>query len=765
MLQDWTLAQRAARLSVPGRTSLAWLERNWVAVTFSAGVVLVFAYRMLLVRSHVALGIDAGSYLATMRQFFGTDITGWGLARPPLVGIVLWPLAQLFGPLAATKLLAIAASVLMAVPFYLLCSRLTTRSVALAASLLFVCSPRYMDALNWGFLTLFGVGLFTLCFYLIHEVVTAPTFEARKVVALGLASLALLATNRTSAFVYVLVAVAFGAVAVVVGGQLRKGVFRVVPGALLAMLLVLPFAGLYLDRLGVIGDERYISIVGSADGIRDAWDRLLYFFPDSYPLLWAVISALGITGAVVLARRTRAAGTLLLTMLAALFGLSVLFTGDAAGRAGYYLYVPIWLGLAVCADALVRTVRERRALSGEVPVWGLALLTLVAILTIRTAHVSLQDAAAYYGYLDSEHVDAIETADRLVPAGAGVVYPWTLAEWTEGLAGRRAYSPSERTMLSPQGRGTQQVMADALLSGDRVTTNGSAFVADAYSVGDVPMDPVVGADNGAFKHLLYLDDQLIEIEYGDGLASRRTTLADAELQERVTTADSGAWIDTRSYQLDDLLVTKEVTLPDQGGQATIALSLDSKAGPVTRVLVPLQPALPSAPVTLEVNEALFGFKGWSPFTFDWWTGVYVGVTSLPRDVATLTLTPGEGRDEASWRAAGEPIAMAEVRPESSQAQVTLTFTFVGSHSGDQAGLRTFTTRNAIQYQDITFALVDRQPSQPWFGDPLSTTSQAWLENAPYFQPLWDSGRVAAYRVEPLPEPDGDEHARSQTDGG
>jgi hypothetical protein len=292
-----------------------------------------------------------------------------------------------------------------------------------------------------------------------------------------------------------------------------------------------------------------------------------------------------------------------------------------------------------------------------------------------------------------------------------------------------------------------------------VTTNGVAFVADAYSVQNVPMDPVVGVEQGAFKHLLYLDDRLIDIEYGEGPASRRVTLADAGLQQHVTTTEGGAWVDRRTYDLDGLQVVKEVTLPEQGAQATVTLRVESERGPVTSVRVGLQPALPSVPVSLEDRQAIFGFKGSRPFAQDWWTGTYVDLTGAAGDEAMLWVIAGEEGSGTLWRPAGETIAVAEVKSQSPQAEVTLVFTFEGSRAGDQAELSTFTAEDAIWDNDITFAVVDRQPSKPWFGDPIAVTTLAWLESAPYFERLWDGGNVAAYRVV-SPTPDGAQQTRS-----
>lgn len=722
MLQDRALVEQVTRLPNLTRVSLRWVERHRFAIALAVALAAVFAYRMVTLRSQVALGIDAGNYLATMQQLFGTDVTGEGLRRPPLVGVALWPLVRLFGPLAATKLLAVAASVLIGVPFYLLCSRFTGKAVALAVSLPFMFSLRYMDAVSWGFLTLVGVGLFTLCFYLIHEILTAPSFDRGKVLALALASWALVGTHQISAFIYVATALAFAAVAVMVGGRLRGRVVRLLPAVLIAAVLSLPLVPIYLRQSSAVGSEMYLTVVHSLDGLRGGWDNLLYFFsfPADHPLLWAALALVALAGAVVLFRRSPVASALPLTLFFVPFALDMLVTGAVGRRSLYFLYVPVWLGFAVGADALVQAARGRRiAAVGSVCV--LAVLASLATFTMWRGHSLVKEAAVYYGYLRPEHVTAIEAVDRNAPAGAGVANLRGLGWWAEGLAGRRVYEASQRRIFTRAERRAQTLIGSALLAGDRVTTNGLVFVADAYIAGDVPMDPAVGIDNGELKHLLYLDDSLIEIEYGAGPALRRVTLADAEFQKSVTAVESGAFVDRRTYELDGLRVVKEVTLPEHGEYVTVVLRLESETGPVTKVVVPVQQASP--------------FRG-GDHLGPWQVGVFIDLLGGEGEEATLTLPPGED------------MVVAEVKPGSPRAEMTLLFTLQGNPPGDASGLQSFVSEDLIREHGITFALVDRHLKNPVYGDPADFATLAWLEGSPYFRPLWEGGDVTAYLVAP-----------------
>jgi len=712
-LQRRTLAERTTGLPDVGRIALGWLEQHRIAVALAAAFGLVFVHRLVVLQPQLALGTDAGDYLATMQQLFGTDVTGKGLTRPPLVGLALWPLVQIFGPLEATKLLAVAASVLIGVPFYMLCSRFTGRAVALAASLAFIFSLRYMDALNWGFLTLVSVGLVTLCFYLIHEILAAPSLEKGKVLALALATWALVSANRSSTVVYVVAVLAFAAAALVVGGRFRGGLPRLLPAALLAMLLSLPIMPIYFHSSFAIGDERFLVAGDPSPGSGGGWDKLRYFFDPTH--LWAAVALIGLLGGLILFRRTRLGGMLVFTLTLASLLLCMLVAGEVGTRSVYFLYLPLWLGFAVFADAVVRAARDGHLALAVGPV---CVLGLLALATMSKGYSKLPEAAEWYGYLEATHVAAIEAVDQAAPAGAGAAYPKGMITWTAGLAGRRVYGKSP------------------LLAGDHVTTNGWAFVADAYVAKDLPMDPAIGINMGTLKHLLYLDDRQIAVEFGAGATSRRVTLADAESQESAAAIENGTFVDRRAYILDGLRVVKEVALPEGGNRVTVRLSLESASGPVTRVVVPVQPAMQTVIATGGEQQAHVAFRGVTAFGGDWWGSVLIDATSDGGKAATLAVSPSDG------------ITVAEVRPESPLAELRLTFTLRGRPSGTGGDLQSFTADDVIRQDRITFAVVDKQPARPWFGDPLSTTSLAWLEGSPYFRPLWEAGNVAAYLVAP-----------------
>jgi hypothetical protein len=241
---------------------------------------------------------------------------------------------------------------------------------------------------------------------------------------------------------------------------------------------------------------------------------------------------------------------------------------------------------------------------------------------------------------------------------------------------------------------------------------------------------------GTLKHLLYLDDRQIAVEFGAGATSRRVTLADAESQESAAAVENGTFVDRRTYLLEGLRVVKEVTLPEGSNLVTVSLLVESASGPVGRIVVPVQPAMQTVVATGGEQQAQVAFRGLTAFGGDWWGSVLIDATSDGGKAATLAVS------------ASDSITVAEVRPESPRAELTLAFTLRGRPSGTGGDLQSFTADDVIRQDGITFTVVDKQPAAPWFGDPLSATALAWLEGAPYFRPLWEEGNVAAYLVAP-----------------
>ena len=121
---------------------------------------------------YLDMGTDIANYLETMNTFFGEDVRGTGLLRPPLIALPLKLFTLAFGDLNGAKILGVFVSVAIGIPFYFLLKRICHPLIAVAISLLFVLTPAYGNMLGWGYLTMiaiFFILLFTHFFLLIFE--------------------------------------------------------------------------------------------------------------------------------------------------------------------------------------------------------------------------------------------------------------------------------------------------------------------------------------------------------------------------------------------------------------------------------------------------------------------------------------------------------------------------------------------------------------------------------------------------------------------
>ena len=128
-------------------------ERLALGILF-AGTILTFTVRIFMTHSDLVIGDDTGTYLATLNFIKGTDFSGHGGERPPLVGFFMWPFVGLFGTFAGAKIAAVFASVLGSLSFYLLARKIASPLAASVGAICFIWLPIYAETLGWGFLSI-----------------------------------------------------------------------------------------------------------------------------------------------------------------------------------------------------------------------------------------------------------------------------------------------------------------------------------------------------------------------------------------------------------------------------------------------------------------------------------------------------------------------------------------------------------------------------------------------------------------------------------
>jgi hypothetical protein len=124
-------------------------------------LVLFLAVRLTLAFDYLGFASDMGSHLMTRNWVLGDDPTGHKLAhfRPPLYGALLVPFTIALGDLMGAKVLAILASVLLAIPMYIFSRRWLSPWWAVAAALALINTPQLADILAGNQITLTSLAL------------------------------------------------------------------------------------------------------------------------------------------------------------------------------------------------------------------------------------------------------------------------------------------------------------------------------------------------------------------------------------------------------------------------------------------------------------------------------------------------------------------------------------------------------------------------------------------------------------------------------
>ena len=151
------------------------------------GIILTLWARWIFTIPHLWVGDDTGTYLTTMNFVLGTDNTGVGGSRPPLIGYMLIPFVTTFGTLTGAKVLALLASVAGAVPFFLLTRRIVPPYLASIGSLVYTWWV-FADPLAFGFLTLLVLAVVLLGCWAFLRFSDKPTLD-RAVTASAIISL------------------------------------------------------------------------------------------------------------------------------------------------------------------------------------------------------------------------------------------------------------------------------------------------------------------------------------------------------------------------------------------------------------------------------------------------------------------------------------------------------------------------------------------------------------------------------------------------
>ena len=734
-----------------------------------------FAYdRWLAVDAFLGLGIDAGNYLATMRQISGLDVSGEGLLRPPLIGYFLWPLVQIFGPLAALKIGALIVSLLHAGIFFALASRHVSRGVALAATLAFAFTLATVEALAWGYLTLLAVATYGLAFLSLREALAGG--EKRYFIGLGLAAWLLVFSNQIGVTIFAVSAVGAG-VAIISSPKLRSRIPLLGLTATAVCLSAVPLVSIYLNQSGALGVDTLLTFHWPGEGAPNFWRALGSQLPAGAVGRMA-FAAVAVWGAVVLARRSKADLAATVAPALALIVLDLFLSGSIANRTSLFLSIWIWLFVAVAAQELIRRLisskshitlasalglsllaytcygwvkggriqlrtrlfsvlaaqelktrlRHSRTIVALGAVAGILLLTFSSYSWVKDGRAHVDPSIEFFDYLSADHLEAIGSIDETVGAGPGVVYPRGLGWWVEGLTARQVFESDSGNVYVRDGRLTETRLANVLLTGESVISNRAIFASDAYSLPALAMDPAIGLDNGEFKHFVYLDDDL-SWAILKGLDDRRFVYLGN---------GTGETPGERLYDLGGVRLRKTIELVPGEPALRMTFSVEGNDAGISSLYIPIMAAREPTLVFGEGDLAAFGFMVQGHFVEAWRAFITINIET-PQGVQAIF-----EEDILNQR------VVTKVSSDGRNGELlTLVFALVGSSLPQPGVEETFSAADSLRRLNPAFILVDTAvaASAGWIGEAIGLPKERWLAESPWFRLTAQSGSVVVYAVD------------------
>ena len=694
---------------------------------------IVAILRYMVVRQHMDMGQDMANYLTTMHTFFGRDVTGAGLGRPPLIAIPLKAFTLAFGDLTGSKLLGVTISVAVGIPLYLIAKRVSRPWIAAAVSILFVLTPAYANMLAWGYLTIFGIFFTFLSVYFFT--LTLESRSRRNAFFAGLFGSFVFGFHQlTAAFFAPLCAILLAALFIFNRRQGSQYWTNAALGVLIGALFSLPYVPVYIHLLQMQASPGSTSAL-SASLFTDSLSRLWYL-----PWTWAAI--LGILGALALLiplwRRDRNSAILLATLL--LFPLLLLFFTlpppfvEINRRAHFFLYVPIWaISGYVLSAAWAWRPSALPSRFRSVP--KLAVTGLLVGLTVYGSILSqryLRDGVDFYNYLNDSQWNALKWIRANTPEDTTfVAYPEHLGWWIEGEAPRRDFEVTDRDMEANREERERALIAERLMSRNCGMENGYVRVATSYPYTNAAGNPLISVyAGGKYNDLLMFDDTQSSLQI-DG--SVPFNLNSATNQEFSIGGDRASMQTMISYQLGLAAVTQIVTLDEGSQMTTITYHIQSNGEAVTSLQIPLLLCLSPKSVSVDPSDGHVEIVQ-EPYTQ--YTGNVPTTTQLSLDtVGTTAETPIRQGDHI----------LLSFDISAADASITLTFdisTTLQSRSGEVV---TYDVPQLIKDNGIGYLAIDLNGSPPLWSKPPQGLEE-WLNACPYYEPAFSEGSVRIYKV-------------------
>ena len=442
----------------PGDHGAFW-RRHGPAIGLALALATIFVWRVAFLQAHGYVSNDTKSYLVSMQQVFGNDLTGRGLQRPPLVMILLRPLVLLFGEVQGSRLLSVLIYVAIAWPFYLLARRIVKPWVAVWAAVLLVLSPMYSEMLSWGYITFFGIFFSLLSFHFILNAWQQRSW--RSVLIAGLMSSLVMGAHQTSFIIFTVMTIVLTILVWLVRWVPRRdALFTMLLIGLSGVVLALPYVPSYLSQSSNLSGDYIPSLITLR-----TWDQLAsqwHMFIVRHGWLWGVVAVGVVPGIVRLARRRthqeNGIALLLLAMTLAVAGFNAFDSADLAARSLFFEFAVIWMLWAVGVQQIIlwagRIARHCDWWPDAACVATTAAVCVMLMLSGSYSQRHLATSSEYYNTLDPDQLAAMSwMKDHLDPDGLIVSRPNGFSYWISALLGRQSIGPVTATRGAWKGGG------------------------------------------------------------------------------------------------------------------------------------------------------------------------------------------------------------------------------------------------------------------------------------------------------------------------
>jgi hypothetical protein len=741
------LTHRLGHIGSRAVASFNTVTRNKPSLPFAillASLAILFVVRSCVVAQHIDMGSDIATYLSTMNTFFGHDVAGVGLDRPPLIGLILKPFTMVLGDLAGVKTLGALISVAIGIPLCFLAKRTCRPWIAVAVSLVFVLMPAYSDMLTWGYLTMFGMFFIMLTLHFLLRILEEPS--KLNVFLTGLSASFVVGFHQLSlAFIVPLSLLLFVALL----GFNRPNVIRnykpLLAAVAVAVALSVPYIPTYLKLLRLqapaVSDVPLISLTPMTR-VQASLD--LKVDPAWVPWLLGILFLVPLAAVTLRSTWHKDRNMVILLLVAFFYSLAlILFVfpppfRELNRRAHHFMYIPLWLlvGLSVSYLWSWRTVCRR-----NMPHWlpKLLVVALILVLLSTTALTSwrgLQRGLDYYGYLDDARWDAVQWMRESTSKESSVAaYSETFGWWIEAEAGRRTATVTNRDTVPLNYLKERSLAADRILSGNQGLENGNLRLATTYPYEGAPGQPVVGIyADGSYRDIMMFDDSSFSLSMRNG---ETANLANDPEKDLSISGDGDSMTMMTRYLIDGVQVVQTATL-DRGGQiAVTSYSIQTDGVPIAQLDLAVIFGFAPDSVSIAADQSSVQVVQLLRADTD---RVVTRITISVNGATIQEATSDDNGLHLSFSIQGDQATMAfgfEVVEPNLHGDADVVFYNVPQIVRDPA---------LEHVSSIDYLAIDLKPN-PHLASAIPWGTEQWLSACPYYRLVYSEGDIRVYEVD------------------